>query len=221
MTEICEVNVGGKCFTTLLATLCKYPNSMLAAMFSGRFQLLKDRKGRCFIDRPAKHFELILNFLRTGTIAWPTDETEIAELRLELDYYGLLEYVPHPSKGYVLLVDDNKVNQVVVKRELQRLGYAVIISENGAEALEQYKQHSFDLILMDLMMPVMDGIQATKTIRKLEQELKLPRVPIVSITVLGFIQIETECLAAGTDCHIIKPLRKEDLVRVIHKFLEH
>eukprot|EP01120_Amphizonella_sp_Union-15-10_P014111 TRINITY_DN6731_c0_g1_i2.p1 TRINITY_DN6731_c0_g1~~TRINITY_DN6731_c0_g1_i2.p1 ORF type:complete len:246 (+),score=41.35 TRINITY_DN6731_c0_g1_i2:56-739(+) len=220
MSEVVELNVGGQCFSTLSSTLGRYPDSILGVMFSGGQVLVKDSQDRYFIDRPPKPFETILNFLRTGHLGWPQNEREIAQLKIELDYYGLSIYTQPPAKGFVLLVDDNKVNQLVVKKLLENLGYTVSISENGAEALDSYQKQSFDLIFMDCMMPIMDGIEATRTIRKIEKEKHLPRVPIVSITGLGFPRIENEFLAAGIDCHMIKPVSKEDLDLVLRKYVE-
>jgi len=96
---ILELNVGGTHFTTYKSTLCKYPDSMLAAMFSGRYDLRKDQKGRFFIDRPPKLFEIILNWLRTDTLSIDVEDTaEKKALQVELDYFGLSNCVPDHLK---------------------------------------------------------------------------------------------------------------------------
>eukprot|EP00761_Pharyngomonas_kirbyi_P002459 gb/GECH01002463.1/.p1 GENE.gb/GECH01002463.1/~~gb/GECH01002463.1/.p1 ORF type:complete len:378 (+),score=84.09 gb/GECH01002463.1/:1-1134(+) len=87
--NIIELNVGGRTFTTSLETLSADPHSMLAAMFSGRYALKQDKKSRYFLDRDPKHFETILNFLRTSTLAGPLSQRDLAEMKLEAEFYGL------------------------------------------------------------------------------------------------------------------------------------
>ena len=95
--EILELNISGKKFTTLQSTIKKYPESMLGAMFSGRFPILKDQKGRSFIDRPSKRFSVILTWLQTGGKLRIPKGIEIEEIEEELNYFGLFEEA-FPSK---------------------------------------------------------------------------------------------------------------------------
>jgi hypothetical protein len=87
--SIIDLNVGGTKFTTSIETLQEDKTSMLCAMFSGKYQIQEDNKGRYFIDRDATHFPKILNFLRTGTLVTPLSNKEIKELMLEAEYYNL------------------------------------------------------------------------------------------------------------------------------------
>jgi len=89
-SNIIEVNVGGTVFTTFKSVLCKHSESMLAAMFSGRHPITKDKKGRCFIDRDADSFRYILNFLRRDVMVWPSDPALQKELQLDLEFFNLL-----------------------------------------------------------------------------------------------------------------------------------
>jgi len=93
--DLVELNVGGTPFTTYLNTLTKIPESMLAAMFSGRFPLNKDTHGRVFIDRDPKIFRYILSYMRSGVLVYPNDPSEKKLFRLDLNYFGLLS-----NKGF-------------------------------------------------------------------------------------------------------------------------
>src|SRR5690348_10297253 len=84
-----ELDVGGKFFTTSITTLTKEPDSMLGRMFSGRFPIKKNEKGRVFIDRDGAWFKLILEYLRDGQFYIPEDEKEVKKLQREVDYYQL------------------------------------------------------------------------------------------------------------------------------------
>eukprot|EP01122_Echinamoeba_exundans_P006644 TRINITY_DN1913_c0_g1_i1.p1 TRINITY_DN1913_c0_g1~~TRINITY_DN1913_c0_g1_i1.p1 ORF type:complete len:371 (-),score=62.03 TRINITY_DN1913_c0_g1_i1:83-1195(-) len=86
---VVKLNVGGQIFTTTTQTLCKAPGGMLASMFSGRFQIPVDDTGAVFIDRDPKHFNLILNFLRDGSVPTISDPRDRQEISREADFYGL------------------------------------------------------------------------------------------------------------------------------------
>jgi CheY-like chemotaxis protein/HPt (histidine-containing phosphotransfer) domain-containing protein len=108
----------------------------------------------------------------------------------------------------ILLAEDNVVNQKVAARMLDSLGYAARVVENGADALEAVETERFDLILMDVHMPVMDGLEATRRIRNLPEQMQ-PRIYAMTASVLD--SERQECLDAGMDRHIAKPVRKPEL----------
>jgi CheY-like chemotaxis protein len=111
----------------------------------------------------------------------------------------------------ILLVEDNVTNQKVAKLLLERLGYSINIVSNGAEAVEAVKVSTYDVIFMDIQMPIMDGMEATKHIR--QWFAQAPRRPyIVAATAHAMRGYREKCLAAGMDDYITKPVRKEDLV---------
>jgi signal transduction histidine kinase/CheY-like chemotaxis protein len=120
----------------------------------------------------------------------------------------------------ILLAEDNKINQKVAVKTLEAFGHKVVVAENGAEAVEQYKASDFDLILMDLEMPEMDGIEATKAIRKLEKDNFLQgdhrkKVKIVALTAHSTTDDKERCLASGMDDYISKPFRQSELARAL------
>jgi CheY-like chemotaxis protein len=114
----------------------------------------------------------------------------------------------------VLLVEDNRVNQVVAARLLEKLGCQVIVAETGAAAVRLHAEADFDLVLMDLQMPVMDGFQATARIREREQATGRT-VPVIAITANAMSGDRERCLEAGMDDYITKPIGLADLLQAI------
>ncbi|MEM9443884.1 MAG: ATP-binding protein [Verrucomicrobiota bacterium] len=119
----------------------------------------------------------------------------------------------------VLVAEDNPVNQKVSKLMLDKIGCPVTLVCNGQEAVEAIKTESFDVILMDLQMPVMGGIEATKEIFKIMPEDK--RTPIVALTANAMADSREECLAAGMSDFLSKPFKPRDLRLVIEKVTGH
>lgn len=111
----------------------------------------------------------------------------------------------------VLLVDDVDINQAVVSRMLETMGHLTVIAGNGQEALNILKKERFDLILMDIQMPVMDGITATRMIREEEARTGSPHIPIVAMTANAMKGDAEHYLDEGMDDYISKPLRLEEL----------
>ena len=117
----------------------------------------------------------------------------------------------------LLLVDDNAVNLKVGKGMLDRMGYHVETATNGAEAIAAWEQRRYDLILMDCQMPVMDGYQATREIRRREAGER--HVPIVAVTAHAMLGAEEECRAAGMDAYQSKPLDRQRLQECLEALL--
>jgi CheY-like chemotaxis protein len=116
------------------------------------------------------------------------------------------------------LAEDNVINQKVATRMLERLGHIVTLAENGREALEAVRTHPFDLILMDIQMPEMDGLEATREIRAWESGRA--RTPIIALTAHAMDSHRGECEAAGMDSFITKPIRFEHLRTAIERLCE-
>ncbi|MEA2100817.1 MAG: FIST N-terminal domain-containing protein [Campylobacterota bacterium] len=124
-----------------------------------------------------------------------------------------------PLKGNVLLVEDNKTNQMLMKILLDELELDVEIAENGLEAVKMFKENRYDLILMDENMPKMNGIEATKIILDLEEESGVEHTPIIALTANALATDRAKFLGAGMDEFVSKPVDHDNFVRVLHSFL--
>ncbi len=121
--------------------------------------------------------------------------------------------------GVALIVEDNDVNRMIAREVLQSLGMDVYEASNGAEALEAMDMRSFDLVLMDCFMPVLDGYDTTREIRRREAAASRERVPIVAVTANAFDEDATKALAAGMDAHLAKPYTRAQLRDVLKLWL--
>jgi len=127
---------------------------------------------------------------------------------------------PAPSRALrVLLAEDNVVNQKLASHLLETSGHTVRLAHNGAQAIELYRTEPFDLIFMDLQMPVMGGIDATTLIRQLE-ETRSTRTPIIALTAHAMQGDRERCLEAGMDGYVSKPIRRDELQVEIERVFE-
>ena len=115
---------------------------------------------------------------------------------------------------HILVAEDNPVNQCVAKRMLEKLGHTWVMASNGQEALLAVASEAFDLILMDIQMPEMDGLQATRRIREQEQNGGGHR-RIVAVTANSLPGDREQILKSGMDDYVAKPVRIDDLARAI------
>ncbi len=122
----------------------------------------------------------------------------------------------HPLS--LLLVEDSEDNRFLVLAYLKKTPYRIDTAENGQIAVEKFLANAYDLILMDMQMPVMDGYTATREIRRLEREEGRKPTPIVALTAYALKEDIQKCLDAGCDGHLTKPIRKPILLEAIRKF---
>jgi len=118
----------------------------------------------------------------------------------------------------ILLVEDNIMNQKVVTKMLEKMGYVISIANHGGVAVETFQEGMFDAILMDMQMPVMDGIKATQEIRKLETSGG--HIPIIACTAHVMKGDKEKCIAAGMDDYISKPIKKNDLLEILDRLTD-
>jgi two-component system, sensor histidine kinase len=111
----------------------------------------------------------------------------------------------------ILVAEDNKTNSLIVRRMLETEALTLDFAENGARAVALYQLHRPDLVLMDMSMPVMDGLQATREIRRIEAEQGLPRCPVIALTANAFGEDRDACFAAGLDDFLTKPVTRAAL----------
>jgi CheY-like chemotaxis protein len=117
----------------------------------------------------------------------------------------------------ILLAEDNLVNQKVALRMLSRLGYEADVVGNGAEALQALRHEQYDVVFMDVQMPEMDGLEATRCIR---QDMSIVHRPYIIAMTAAAMQLDREkCLEAGMDDFVAKPTRLEDLTQALQRLL--
>ena len=122
-------------------------------------------------------------------------------------------------KAKVLLAEDNVTNQIVARGLLNLYGVEVVVAENGEKAVEQAQLAKFDMIFMDCQMPVMDGYEATRTIRQFTDGQTASDVVIVALSANAMKGDEDECFAAGMNDHIAKPISQDKLIAILTKWL--
>ncbi|MCU7553230.1 ATP-binding protein [Alteromonas sp. ASW11-19] len=115
--------------------------------------------------------------------------------------------------GRVLLVEDNPINQTVIEEQLRHLGVSVDVVENGQQAVEAVAAHDYVLVLMDVQMPVMDGYQATREIRRTGNT-----IPIIALTAAAMVEDKQKARAAGMDDHLGKPFREREMRHLLAKW---
>ena len=144
----------------------------------------------------------------------PVSRSALHKALQNLDRLSPEDFAPVKRKMRVLAAEDNKTNQLVLSKMIGGLNIDLLIVENGEQAVEQYKTFSPDIILMDISMPIMDGKQASRTIRDLEKET--PRhVTIVAMTAHGVLGDKEDILSSGIDQYLTKPLKKKLIVDAI------
>jgi len=123
------------------------------------------------------------------------------------------------KKANILVAEDNIVNQRLVKELLLRKNYSVTIVENGLKIFDILEQSNYDIILMDIQMPVMDGLEATAIIREIEKGTG-KHIPIIGITAYAVKADKEKCLSAGMDDYLAKPFIKEEFYNIIDKYIK-
>ncbi|AIQ31323.1 histidine kinase [Paenibacillus sp. FSL P4-0081] len=125
--------------------------------------------------------------------------------------------LPASREVSILLAEDNYINQLVMTKTLEKIGHRITTVTNGIDAVEAACKEPFDLILMDLHMPIMNGFEAVKRIR---EELKEKSPPIIAVTANALKGDREKCLAAGMDEYVSKPVKREVILKLINQFVQ-
>ena len=125
---------------------------------------------------------------------------------------------PEGKRYRVLLAEDNQINAVLASTIIKRAGHDVDIARNGAEALDAVTAKDYDIVLMDMLMPQMDGLEATRHIRKLDGKMR--RAPVIALTANAMAADRRKCIAAGMDDFLSKPFEPEELTGMLEKWGE-
>jgi PAS domain S-box-containing protein len=184
---------------------------LTSAGFRGDAARCRELGIQAYLPKPIKHSDL-LQAIQTvlssqhGTEATPTLIT----------IHSLREGRGHLK---ILLAEDNRVNQVLAVRLLEKRGHSVVLVETGKAVLEAWRNESFDMILMDVQMPELDGLQATATIRE-DEKTTGKHIPIVAMTAHAMSGDKQRCLEAGMDVYISKPFSVKELFATIEGLFE-
>lgn len=193
----------------------------------GDGRLCKEIGIQCYLTKPVTPADLLraIELVRRRPIKRQKDG--IPEL---ITRYTIAERFQ--KKKRILLAEDYPVNQTIAKMHLESVGYIVDVVSTGKEALNQFRKNAYDLVLMDVQMPVMDGFVTTRHIRKLEKEgLPHPadsgpfgagfgRTPIIAMTAHAVEGYRKICLDAGMDDYLTKPFKRRTFLALVHRWLQ-
>ena len=120
-----------------------------------------------------------------------------------------------------LVAEDNLINQKLIKRTLEDIGISVQLANNGLEAFEKRKNNQFDVIFMDIQMPVLDGVEATQEILEYEEDYKVEHTPIIALTANALKGDRERFMGAGMDEYTTKPLVRSEIISLLNHFISH
>ncbi|MBL8258311.1 MAG: response regulator [Candidatus Competibacteraceae bacterium] len=207
----------------LLDSLNKQPDySTLPIILLGRgerycFEMAETAQGRIVcLTKPIKRQVL---WEAANQLIGYTHGVRRAEPRTRTRISGLLAGDAEDSGLSILMADDSKDNVMLIRAYLKRTPHRLDIAENGAEAVEMFKQGQYDLVLMDVQMPVMDGYSATGHIRQWEREQALAPAPIIALTANALKEDEQRSLDAGCNGHLTKPIRKGMFLAALQHYI--
>ncbi len=216
---------------------CEGPNRLnrVVMMFSGANQAADNAHARTLgvrgrLHKPFSAHELA-SALGEALSSRPDEVHELDDFALAIGDLDIERSLAHEGLGEspsrrVLLAEDNPVNQLVAVRTLERAGYKVTVANNGQEALDLLERESFDVVLMDVQMPVMGGIEATRAIRAREQRRSwvidtdhVEHLPIIAMTANAMKGDRELCLDEGMDDYVSKPVKADDLLAALERVL--
>ncbi len=148
------------------------------------------------------------------TAYFQVSDSKRESLRAQVDDQHQLD--SGPPSGHLLLVEDNAINQIIAEELLKSAGYTLDIANNGQEALDMLELKTYDLVLMDIQMPIMDGLTATKEIRKIT---KFAHIPIIAMSAHAMSGDREKSIQSGMNEHITKPISPEILYRTLQYWL--
>jgi PAS domain S-box-containing protein len=186
---------------------------MLSSWGEFSSQKIKDLRIDSVITKPVKQSTLFDTLVRTMKLS-KEDET-FSRMR------KVAEEEPKKMPFKILIVEDAPDNRELAKNILQKAGFRVDIAENGQIAVDMTSKYQYDLILMDIQMPVMDGFNATQMIRQQESEQNTGHVPVIAFTAHALTGYLDRCLEMGMDDYVTKPISRKKLLEVVDKWLDY
>jgi CheY-like chemotaxis protein len=208
---IVDINLPGMDGFELAAEIQKHVSDQMTAVVLITAAGVRGDAGRCrelglsgYLTKPVEA-PLLLHVMRS-VLSRPTGAALVTRH----------EPRPRPTPLKILLAEDNAVNRRVATKLVEREGHVVVAVEDGAAAVRQLESERFDLVLMDIEMPVLDGFEATAQIRYRE-EITGERVPIIALTAHAVSGFRDQCLARGMDGYLSKPIQLEQMIALIQE----
>jgi PAS domain S-box-containing protein len=163
------------------------------------------------------HFTVELELLDQESLISLQNQEQISQ---EIEKkYQIKSSIEENKTYHILLVEDNIFNQKVASILLKKMGYQVSVANDGLEAIKSLKSYNYDIVLMDMQMPNLDGLEATRQIRAANSQVKNPLIPIVAMTANAMQGDRESCLQAGMNDYVSKPINVDDLQAVLKKTL--
>jgi signal transduction histidine kinase/DNA-binding response OmpR family regulator len=180
-----------------------------------RRTVLMERTNRTYVSRLPK--------TSTASLVKPISERELLEALCRPAPVEIRKPPSRPSSEglrrlHILLAEDNVVNQCLATRLLEKQGHRVTVANNGTEVLGALSQDQFDVVLMDIQMPIMDGMEATAKIRE-QERITGKHLPIIAVTAHAMKDDESQCLAAGMDAYVTKPINLSKLATALARVI--
>jgi CheY-like chemotaxis protein len=151
---------------------------------------------------------------KTLAVIWNTMPKEYIAHSVEV------QSVPKPDNIKILVAEDNLINLKLLETILLQEHYRVIAVDNGQKAVDAYLKEKFDLVLMDIDMPVMDGLMANRLIKEIDKRDGRGYIPVIALTAHALIGDRERIVAAGLDAHLAKPIDKHFLLQTIERYLK-
>jgi len=210
-------------FSQLESTESKYQGTGLGLTIARK--LVELMNGSIYVESEigkgtAFKVVLPLNIASPGTArkhAAPFRPDRAEQVEIGHERIKEIEKEDRVESAHILLVEDDRVNSQLLKRILEKMDHRVTVAESGRKALEVLKESRFDLVLMDIQMPEMDGYEATRRIRS---SSAFKDLPVIAITANAMIGDAEKCLQAGCDDYIAKPIRKKEFLECVHAYLK-
>jgi len=186
---------------------------LTSGSYAGDVARSRELGAEAYLIKPVRRSELLETILKI-LAAHPPTSRPVTTWRESVRRLGNELLTSPSSRLHILVAEDNIINQRYVLSVLEKEGFSAVVVSNGREAIAALERESFDLVLMDVHMPDMDGFEATSSIRARER-FSGKRIPIVAVTAHAMTGDRDKCLAAGMDGYVSKPLRKSELMEVI------
>jgi CheY-like chemotaxis protein len=206
---LCDIYIAGESAQPLARKAVK-SYVLLSPMARGRIAELREAGFNGYFIKPIRQSSLHKQLTDDGTeVPTPKSEARTAAPTT----------APSQNKTYrVLLAEDNQINAVLATTIIKRAGHSVEVAQNGAEAVDAVMLGDYDIILMDMHMPEVDGLEATRRIRRLDGPMR--QAPIIALTANAMAADRQKCIAAGMDDFLSKPFEPSDLTSLLAKWGE-